>query len=68
MDITSLIVLLSHIEARVRGVAADTLVKIGEPAVDELLSALREGRNTDEIVQVLGRIGDGRAVEPRLNI
>ena len=66
--IAPLIVLLSHIEARVRGAAADTLVKIGEPAVDELLSALREGRNVDEIVRVLGRIGDGRAVEPLLNI
>jgi HEAT repeat protein len=65
--IAPLIALLSHRDYDVSNKAADALTEIGTPAVDELLLALRE-KHSREIAKVLGRIGDGRAVEPVLDI
>lgn len=47
------------------------LVKIGEPAVDELLAALGnygEGKHREKIADSLGLIGDPRALTPLINL
>ena len=56
---------LGHDYLRVREVAAEELLKIGPPAVDVLLYALKD-RDSDVrwlAAQVLGHLGDPRAVE-----
>jgi HEAT repeat protein len=54
-----------------RYAAVETLWKIGEPAVEYLLAALRQSDDRDACVRLvaieaLGKIGDGRAVGPLL--
>jgi HEAT repeat protein len=52
---------------KVRAAAAESLIKIGPPAVEPLIAKLQaqhEWRMRKASIEVLGRIGDGRAVEP----
>lgn len=53
-------------DSRIRGIAADALARIGEPAVEPLIQALREEDPAvrSEAARVLWEIGDARAVEP----
>ncbi|MGB8980356.1 MAG: HEAT repeat domain-containing protein [Anaerolineales bacterium] len=48
--------------------ARDALVRIGSPAVEELLQALNNPSACLSSVITLGRIGDVRAVEPLINV
>ena len=61
--------ILSQLKAdRVRLDAAETLAKIGKPAVKPLIEALKDGAEDVAVrmkaAEVLGEIGDERAVEP----
>jgi HEAT repeat protein len=51
---------------KVREAAAESLIKIGAPAVEPLISALqyREWRMRKAATEVLGKIGDARAIDP----
>ncbi|MEM2145755.1 MAG: HEAT repeat domain-containing protein, partial [Candidatus Jordarchaeaceae archaeon] len=49
----------------IRQAAANALIKIGEPAVEPLIRALRDDDHTRiTLIWVLGQIGDKRATEP----
>jgi len=54
--------LIESIRSDMDGAFDAALVEIGAPAVVPLIAALEDGRNTD-IIRVLGRIGDPRAVD-----
>jgi len=54
--------LIASIRSDMDGAFDAALVNFGAPAVEPLIAALRGGRNTD-IIRVLGRIGDPRAVD-----
>ena len=47
-----------------RQAAGDALVKLGAPAVDPLIQILKKDGFNHTIVDILGQIGDRRAVEP----
>jgi HEAT repeat protein len=47
-----------------REAAAETLVKMGGQAVPALISGLRHAESSATVAEVLGQIGDPRAVEP----
>jgi len=54
-------------EGRVRSSAAESLEKIGKPAVDPLIKALQSSKEmgvTIRIAKILGNIGDKRAIKP----
>lgn len=54
--------LIESIRSDMDGAFDAALVEIGAPAVEPLIAALEDGRNTD-IIRVLGRIGDPCAVD-----
>ncbi len=62
----ALVQALGDNETRVADRAKISLTKIGKSAVDHLISALKEENLTVKAnaAQVLGRIGDSRAIEP----
>jgi HEAT repeat protein len=65
-DVIGLIENLNDLDWDVRNYIADILVKIGEPAIDPLIKALK---NDDldirmEAARVLGRIGNKKALNP----
>ena len=64
-----LIQALKDKDSDVREVAAEVLVKIGEPAVEPLIRALKDENQFVRwgAAMALGEIGDKRAVEPLIN-
>ena len=54
------------VKLRVRNLAEDALVSIGEPAVEPLLAVLEDnyGSLNQNVANALARIGDARAVDP----
>jgi len=65
-DVKGLIKALRHKDLDVRSEAAKALVRIGEPAVEQLVQALGYGDSDlrSVTVRVLGEIGGARALEP----
>jgi len=64
-----LIQALKDKDSDVREVAAEVLVKIGEPAVEPLIRALKDEdwHVREKAAEAIGEIGDKRAVEPLIN-
>lgn len=52
----------------VRSTAIAALIKIGPPAVDSLITALKNERVCYSAIRALGHISDARAVEPLINL
>ena len=48
-------------------VAADALAKIGAPAVEPLIASLKNWKVSEVAAEMLGKIGDARAVEPLID-
>jgi len=69
-DVEGLIRTLKYEDKDVRREAAEALVKIGEPAVEPLIEALKDGdwHARGRAAVALGNIGDERAVEPLLRV
>jgi hypothetical protein len=69
-DLTKLIGKLKEKRPDARARVVDALVKIGAPAVDPLIAALKDPNSTvrDNALTALGRIGDPRAVEPLIAV
>lgn len=63
-DVKELLKALKNYDFSVRDEAARALVRIGEPAVEHLIQALRDMDLREEAIGVLEEIGSARAVEP----
>jgi HEAT repeat protein len=65
-DVKGLIRVLRSKHESVRNSAADALARIGEPAVEPLIAALKDESTQvrDTAVVALGKTGDARAMEP----
>jgi HEAT repeat protein len=63
-DIPKLVVLLGDKDPTVRGKAEDFLVSFAGKSVPGLIDALDKGANPYQVIDVLGRINDPRAIAP----
>lgn len=68
-DIDSLIKNLSNENENIRINSENALVKIGKPAVEPLIEALKDKENPARVsaAKILGKIGNGRAIKPLIS-